>query len=212
MKLLFAFAVIAVVSFDIISTTVTTIKGASSMVVSIITPTISFPLGMFTHLSTFADGAVCGINIGSTAITTIEITIGVVVHVITEVITNPAINTVTSSGSIVASGGGCLSGSGWLWFKTFTNLTPLGVDLSAAVTTIKGTSSIVIVIIAEVVSLPGRNGTSILRWHSGCLWWRLKTSTNTAVSGVNIVTTAVSSIIFTSSIVVFIITEVVSLP
>ena len=108
MKLLFAFAVIAIVGFDIISTTVTTIKGASSMVVSIITPTISFPLGMFTYLSTFADGAVSGIDISSTTITTIEITIGVVVHVITEVITNPAINTVTSSGSIVASGGGCL--------------------------------------------------------------------------------------------------------
>jgi len=160
MKLLFAFAVIAIVSFDIISTTVTTIKGASSMVVTIITPTISFPLGMFTYLGTLADGAVSGIDIGSTAITTIEITIGVVVHVITEVITNPAINTVTSSGSIVASGGGCLSGSGWFWFKTFTNLTPLGVDLSAAVTTIKVTSSIVISIITESVSLPNWSFTT----------------------------------------------------
>ena len=88
---------------DIVSAAITSIKGATSMVVSIITPTISFPVGEFTNLSTFTNVTVCGINIVSTAITTIKVTCRVVVHVITEVITNPAVNTASSATGSIGS-------------------------------------------------------------------------------------------------------------
>jgi hypothetical protein len=89
-------------------------------------------------------------DIVSAAITTIVVTSRCVVAIITEVVSYP-LGEFTGSGFLC---GGWSSGAWWC-FKTFTFLTILGIDIvSAAIAAIEVTSSIVVAIIAESISLP----------------------------------------------------------
>jgi len=96
--LLKTFTDFAVSGLDIISTTITTIKGASSMVVAIITPAITFPLGKFARhsscdskggIKTFTFLAIRGIYIISTTISSVIFTSRIVVAIITIIISLP---------------------------------------------------------------------------------------------------------------------------
>ena len=137
----------AISGLDIISTTITTIKGASSMVVAIITPTITFPLGEFARLSscdskgrikTFTFLAIRGFYVISTAIASVPFTSRIVVAIVTPTISLPY----------------------WCFtfaYFAFTDYAVSGLDIiTTAISTIKSTFSIVVAIITPSISFPLR--------------------------------------------------------
>jgi len=113
-----------------------------------------------------------GVDIITATITTIEATFSIVVSVITVVVSDP-LGKFTSS--VDWSLSGCWGSSSWSRsgsLKAFASSTILGVDIiTTTISTIKVAISIVVFVVAEVISNPVRASAAAWWGSGGGAWW-----------------------------------------